>query len=319
MIVSNELKCKKREYDSQNLVRDKDELRKRKVYAGHDIIAISETSEVIQKYLSSDTPAMIARFGENELRTMISGLFDDYPVHFWKRHLKNVEYDGIFMGAGVFPRNVNLIPRFALEMKKSCNEVDMLACWYNKYEDFVVENFCSQQIRLCLLRGLEPYFNMNNPWTKALKDRKVLVVHPFAESIAFQYKRRKELFPNPELLPTMDLKIYKAVQTIAKERDKRFRNWFEALDFMHCETQKIDYEIAIVGCGAYGFPLAARMKRDGKKVIHLGGATQTMFGIMGQRWEDDPKVMEVRNDYWIYPSEGERPKNLYRVEGGCYW
>ena len=67
-----------------------------------------------------------------------------------------------------------------------------------------------------------------------------------------------------------------------------------------------------------------------KKAIHMGGATQLLFGIKGNRWEDPmygvkewglpagfyPKMF---NEYWIKPGEEGRPKNAEQVEGACYW
>ena len=86
---------------------------------------------------------------------------------------------------------------------------------------------------------------------------------------------------------------------------------------------KIDFDIAIIGCGAYGFPLAAKLKQAGKQAVHLGGATQLMFGIKGKRWEEDYNGYEyIRkwfNDAWVYPSEQDKPQNADTVEGGCYW
>ena len=85
---------------------------------------------------------------------------------------------------------------------------------------------------------------------------------------------------------------------------------------------KIEFDVAIVGCGAYGFPLAAKLKQAGKQAIHLAGATQLLFGIKGKRWEEDPAFEYVRkffNEAWVYPDETEKPKNASVVEGGCYW
>ena len=128
------------------------------------------------------------------------------------------------------------------------------------------------------------------------------------------------MFSDIDFLPQMELMTMKAVQTIAGQKDNRFRNWFEALEYMHQETQKYDYDIAILGCGAYGFPLAARIKRDGKKAIHMGGATQILFGIKGKRWEHHEVISNLFNEYWIKPSEQETPKRRDRIEdNGCYW
>ena len=66
-----------------------------------------------------------------------------------------------------------------------------------------------------------------------------------------------------------------------------FATWFDALEWMEQEVDKREFDIAIIGCGAYGFNLAAHIKRKGKKAIHLGGATQLLFGITGKRWEEN--------------------------------
>ena len=66
---------------------------------------------------------------------------------------------------------------------------------------------------------------------------------------------------------------------------------------------------------SHGMPLAARLKKAGKKSIHLGGAVQILFGIkekMGRKKE----FRKMYNKFWIYPSE---EKVFQNVEGGCYW
>ena len=78
--------------------------------------------------------------------------------------------------------------------------------------------------------------------------------------------------------------VLKAVQT-AGGNQTEFKDWFEALEYMEQEIDKIDYDIVLLGCGAYGFPLAAHCKRMGKQAIHLGGVLQLLFGIKGKRWE----------------------------------
>ena len=83
------------------------------------------------------------------------------------------------------------------------------------------------------------------------------------------------------------------------------------------EISKIEFDIAILGCGAYGFPLAAYIKRKGKKAVHLGGSTQLLFGIFGKRWETSH--FSLINKYWVRPAEDERPKNYKSIEDGCYW
>lgn len=169
----------------------------------------------------------------------------------------------------------------------------------------------------CNYDTLEPY-DYPYPWSKALEGKKVLVIHPFAKSIELQYKKRELLFANINVLPAFDLITLKAVQTIAGERTD-FATWFDALKWMEDEIDKLDFDVAIIGCGAYGFPLAAHCKQIGKKAIHLGGATQILFGIKGKRWEELPAVAALMNEHWVSPLPEETPKEKIKVEGGCYW
>lgn len=88
---------------------------------------------------------------------------------------------------------------------------------------------------------------------------------------------------------------------------------------MYGKALKIDFDLAIIGCGAYGFPLAAKLKRAGKQVIHMGGATQISFGIKGRRWVENPRAEVKFNDAWVYPLKSETPQNCNAVEEHCYW
>ena len=65
--------------------------------------------------------------------------------------------------------------------------------------------------------------------------------------------------------------------------------------------------------------LAARIKEAGRQAVHMGGATQLLFGIKGKRWDVHPVISGLYNDYWVRPDESERPKGAESVEDGCYW
>ena len=71
---------------------------------------------------------------------------------------------------------------------------------------------------------------------------------------------------------------------------------------MFTDALVFDADIVILGCGAYGFPLAAMLKNAGKQVIHLGRATQILFGIKGNRWNAHPVISKLFNEKWSTPS-----------------
>lgn len=85
-------------------------------------------------------------------------------------------------------------------------------------------------------------------------------------------------------MPRFKLQTLTAVQSLhdpARPLPSHHRDWFEAPDAMRAMVQGIEFDVAIIGAGAYGLPLGSRIKEAGKVAIHLGGSTQLLFGIWG--------------------------------------
>ena len=282
-------------------------------------------SQIIFDALTSDKPCMIARFGSTELTCLMNYIGikhhrNKYLTYFqgktqqwwWDEKIINQMQNW----SGFFPPTQFKVEQFCRLMIQDIPEVDVLGSWLHGELQFDL-NKC-QKVNFELLN---PYFSQI-PWTRALEGKKVLVVHPFANTIQFQYTKREFLFKD-NLLPEFELKTVQAVQSIAGNQT-RFSDWFEALDYMKAEIDKVDYDICLIGCGAYGFPLAAHVKRMGKKAVHMGGSLQLLFGIKGKRWENpnyNPiyNYGQLINEHWVYPGEEEKPTNAVSVEGGCYW
>lgn len=284
------------------------------------------SNTLIYNALLDNKPLMIARLGSTELACLLNYIgvhkpekyksvkgyiTGKMPEWWWNKAIINQMQNW----SGFFPPQIPSIERFCEMTIKDMQSVDILGSWLKQEDFFKEELYSSKKV---MLEDLEPFF-VENPWTKALEGKKVLVVHPFADTIAYQYKKRSLLFEN-EILPEFDLKTIKAVQSIAKE-ETQFKDWFEALEFMKKQIAETDFDICILGCGAYGFSLAAYIKSIGKKAIHLGGVTQLLFGIKGARWEQYIvyPYANLYNDHWVRPGEHEKPKNASAVEGACYW
>jgi malic enzyme len=82
---------------------------------------------------------------------------------------------------------------------------------------------------------------------------------------------------------------------------------------------KYEFDIAIIGAGSYGLPIASFIKTLGKTAIHLGGVTQLMFAIMGKRWESVNHVTLLDQSGWVRPKADETPRYANAIEDGCYW
>ncbi len=284
-------------------------------YIDKFILDPEEANRKIYDWINEGKPRMIARYGSNEAYATAEAIGMSLGI---KKNIRSEIVTSINRNAGVFPYGEEMAFKFGMYMKDVSYEVDMLAYWKTFMQDYLINNVCRKDIYITHLSNLEP-FCFENPWTMALKGKKVLVIHPFANSIKSQYENRKLLFDNENILPEFELNVLKAVQTIAYEKDDRFDDWFQALEYMYNEAMKFEFDVAIIGCGAYGFPLAAKLKKEGKVAIHLGGMTQLLFGIKGKRWDNDPVVSKLYNEYWIRPHDSDTPVRANMIEGGCYW
>lgn len=273
------------------------------------VIESDRASKIMIKLLNSNSPVMLARFGSTEAQTIVWSILPPPLSNILQRRT----FNNITNASGFFPRNKKAIKKFCMLMKADMANLDGLFSW--RIEEIFFQNKINKNAYILDLTILDSWMH-KIPWTQALRDKKVLVIHPFAKSIEKQYyTNREKLFANPDVLPKFkSLQTIKAVQTIANNKSE-FESWFDALEYMEKQIDKADFDIAIIGCGAYGFPLAAYCKSIGKKAVHMGGCTQLLFGIKGKRWENEPFI----NEYFISPSEEETPSNTCKVENSCYW
>jgi len=290
------------------------------------VVAGAAASALIEQQIVSPLPSLVCRLGTTELAAMASAT---QPLTMGNV-LRMMAGDGAVRDIGLhpglvaalcelsgfFPQNLDAGRRFVQRMVADLSTVDVLGSWCRQETLFARELAGAQRVRF---RDLEPYMH-ERPWTRALAGRRVLVVHPFASTIESQYHgHRQQLFSNPEVLPEFELQTLRAVQSIANT-PVPFDSWFDALRHMEDGMAARDWDVALIGCGAYGLPLAAHAKRLGRKGVHLGGQTQLLFGIKGKRWDrDHGRIKAMFNEHWVLPGAADRPAGYTRVEGGAYW
>jgi hypothetical protein len=283
-------------------------------------------SDLIFDTLNKDAPCMVARIGASEMNCYANYIQVRLP---WKERIwkyikgeNNFAFwdhrtiSGMCDWSGYYPPTIQNLERYSRLLAKDTTHVDILGSWMKSEMLLTLELKTAKTVRL---EDLEPYRH-TNPWSRVLEGKRVLVIHPFEDSIRTQFAKRALLFPNSPVLPTFELLTLKSVQSITGNwQNTGFADWFEALDHMKKQIDMLDFDIAIIGCGAYGFHLAAHIKHLGKKAVHLGGATQLLFGIMGRRWESVEEIQQLVNQYWIRPNANETPKNHTILENGAYW
>lgn len=308
-------------------------------YQPESIIDRQEANDIIYNILTKDSPCMISRFGTTEMNCLLNYMvvhskkpyvckLIDYITDWTATPWWNTDHFKIMsLWSGIFPPCKDTAEHFSEIYFNDIPQIDILGSfqYHEKYMPL------KSDVIKVHLETLYPFY-VKLPWTRCLKGKKVLVVHPFEDTIKYQYNNRHALFENDSVLPDFTLITLKAVQSIANS-EVPYKNWFEALDYMKRKISEIDFDYCLIGCGAYGLPLAAYVKSIGKKAIHMGGGLQLLFGIKGKRWtEQYQEYWEIRpgvkiftnykslfNDFWIYPFDSEKPKNAQIVEDACYW
>ena len=152
-------------------------------YTGYQDLKDQVANDYVYKLLASGKPVMISKFGSVELSNLVSrhidqttGLTKDVIYDFL--HYKNVAIDykgwlrNLCSNAGFFPYDLDLGLRWYRLMMQDIKEVDVLGSYI--YE----EKYIAQSMN-CLKRvNIDGYFapfSWNNPWSKVLKGKKVLV------------------------------------------------------------------------------------------------------------------------------------------------
>lgn len=265
---------------------------------------------LLENKLNDGQPFLCSRWGSIEgeiIYANLAGIFSDTEKVLLKKN------------AGFFPVDKDSIHKFTEYTINAAKEIDILiaGCWCLRVEELY--RLYSPSATLVTSTMMYPFWTSIS-WTRALEGKKVLVVHPFATLIEKQYSCRNKLFKTQDILPKMDLVVYQAVQSM--NGNLEFESWFEALEKMKNEIAVIDFDIALIGCGAYGMPLGAFIKSSlHKKVVHMGGSLQILFGIKGKRWESEGYGYQHKlyNEYWIRPTDDLKPQSYKEVEDGCYW
>lgn len=289
-------------------------------------------SDILYNVLADGKPVMIARYGSTEMLCMVNYLgvlkgahvcnyiTNKQPEWWWGNNIRIQ----MTQWSGFFPSTNENLTKFSQLMIESSEDLDVLGSWLEHEQYFIGK----LNIPLVWIIYLEPFW-AEKPWTRVLKGKKVLVVHPFASLIEMQYQKKREgLFINPDILPEFELYTIPAVQSLGGGNNE-FSDWFEALAWMQSEIDKVDFDICLLGCGAYGFPLASHIKIKGKQAVHMGGSLQLLFGIKGKRWTDPQKSIDtfgkpgmyeaLFNEHWVFPGDENKPLNADQVEGACYW
>ena len=265
--------------------------------------------------LMSDKPQAICNIGGFESVALRKCLRYRYDPRRFELLASNCEQ--LYINAGVFPKNYDTLEKYSqLITNEILPEITHMVVYFGWGEAAFVKKYCRDFIPV--RAGSLSAYLWPSPWTLALAGKKVLVVHPFINTILQQYPLRRYIWGHKEILPDFQLDVLRVPLSPALIPPKT-QSWFETLEILKEDMTHRCFDVALIGAGAYSLPLVVHAKRLGKKGIHTGGETQFLFGIKGRRWDGTIMYNRFYNEYWIRPLPDETPPNNSIIENGCYW
>lgn len=290
------------------------------------ILKKNEGNLKIKNLFKTKNPFLISRFGTTELNVV---------CHFLRNNrYKNASFPetlrkNISVLSGFYPEDDASLVKFSRMFLQAVESIDGLGVRWEKFdqefwlnEKFILKHFCGNAALLGI-ESISTPFLFAESWLGELQNKKVLVIHPFKKTIESQLERKKTWNQNVKM-PDCKIRVLQAEQSLSDHKKfSKYQTWFEALKAMEQEILQADFDVALVGAGAYGLFLGDFCKRLGKTAVHVGGALQLFFGIYGKRWTDKTSPDHIPasffNEHWVWPSEAEIPQGSHLVEQGCYW
>lgn len=285
-----------------------------------ETLSLSESNDYIINLLSLNKKFMITRVGVG----------NETNVAFFTDTLQSIDSKmlvSLSNNAGIYNITPDNLLKYAQLYINAIKESNALAT-FNNTMIFQQEHFINNyKLDVLYSRVLEPFYcclENIKPWTQHLQGKKVLIVNPFVKSFKKQLKEGFQIFKDSNkklFMDNQEFVFYKSYNTAAG--NSIHKDWEETYDIMCKDISKLDFDIALLGCGGYGLPLCNFIYKEmNKSAIYVGGGLQLLFGVMGKRWDDIQMWMDIikENDSkFIRPSINEQIPNKQRIEGGCYW
>lgn len=161
----------------------------------------------------------------------------------------------------------------------------------------------------CIPKELTQYWKVPEKIYKFLENKNVLIVNSFGALIVQQYENGNthKIYPTFPILNNINY-----VHTpYTFFNNGPHNNFFETLQDLFEQIQRVEFDIALVSCGPYGAILVDRIcKLLQKDAITMGSGITPMFGVMPGNKEP----------FWLSTIPPEFiPEGYEKIEKGRYW
>ena len=273
----------------------------------NNVLSGDEGNILLHEYLKNDKPFCLSRIGIGEIKLIYNKLNNALSRH-----------DYYSIGAGGVREDSYEF--FFTEYIKGISDADINAYWvgleslpHREAQDIIFNSLSPKSTKI-MHRTIEPFY-FDNPWSRSLVGKKVLIISPFTESIKGQHSKLSKIWGNKNVMPEFELLTLKSKFLFSPDSP----SWKDTLNNMKSEISNMDFDIALLGCSLYGLPLVSHIKTLGKSAIYIGGSLQLLFGVKGKRWDIREDINKMYNEHWVRPMTSEIPVNYVGLDDGTYW
>jgi hypothetical protein len=231
---------------------------------------------------------------------------------------------------GVFPAVPGFFHEFARFYANHVRQIDILGLFQAQQEENVIrENKLTAHF--IPYQQTEPDRSIpsdeSNCYLPYFEGKKLLFISPYADLLKTRATERtfesvwgniqKKWF-RPGGISSYEIP-YSYVNSV--QTHKIHTDSIRLFDSICADLGGMDFDVAFIGAGALGLPIASHLKNMGKTAISLGGHLQVLLGIGGGRWyKDEFWMTHYINRHWIEMPERYHPENKSLLtDNSAYW
>ena len=231
---------------------------------------------------------------------------------------------------GIFPTDTSFLHEFAQFYTKHIQQIDILGLFLADQEEKIIKE---NELKALFIpyQFTEPDRSIpsseSNCYLRFFEGKKILFISPFADLLKSRANKdtfeavwlsigKKWFWPSEVNAYEIPYSYVTSVNTY-----KKYTNSMTLFDSICTNIKEVDFDVAFIGAGALGLPIAAHLKNQGKIGISLGGHLQVLFGIGGGRWsKDEFWTTNYINHHWIEMPKKYHPENKsILTDNGAYW
>ena len=164
------------------------------------MLNLTEGNIIVKELIEKNEPFSLTRMGIGEIK-IFNNLINGHVISESEINILN-NYGGFYGNC-----LSEFIKIYLEAIKDSDIHCHFVGCGLDDIQNNLYNNISPKSIKIHH-RIVDPYL-INDSWVLSLKNKKVLVVNPFSETINNQYKNIDKIWLGEKKLPYFDLQTYK--------------------------------------------------------------------------------------------------------------